>query len=78
MNNVIVFNLNGLVSDEALEQFRQKKIKEFREGIVVNDERVKDVTMVHISELGAEFTLDIVARNTMEQLYCAEGDQNEE
>lgn len=78
MNQVIVFNLNGIVSDEAMEQFRQKKIKEFKEGIVVYDERVKEVVTINTSELGAEFTTEIVARNTMEQLYRVEGDQNEE
>lgn len=75
MNNVIIFNLFGRNSNETLENFRQQKIKELKEGVVVIDERVKDTITMRIDELGAEFTTQVVVREAMvNEFNCAKED----
>jgi hypothetical protein len=54
MNNVIMIRVNGTMTKQFYDDFRQKMLKDIKEGLFIVDDTVKDVIVTRMEGLGIE------------------------
>lgn len=54
MNNVIMIRVNGTMTKQFYDDFRQKMLKDIKEGLFIVDDTVKDVIVTKMEGLGIE------------------------
>jgi hypothetical protein len=54
MNNIIMIRVNGTMTKEFYDDFRQKMLKDIKEGLFIVDDTVKDVIVTRMEGLGIE------------------------
>ena len=52
MNNIIMIRVNGTMTKEFYDDFRQKMLKDIKEGLFIVDDTVKDVIVTRMEGLG--------------------------
>ena len=54
MNSIISVRLEGMVKPELLRSYRELLLKDIKEGLIVIDDSVKEITVTSISNLGID------------------------
>ena len=54
MNDLILIKVNGMLTRQAYNDFRKQKIKELKEGLLIQDETINEIMLVHANELGID------------------------
>ena len=52
MNNIIKIKVDGYMSLEDMRRYREQLLKDIKEGLLVVDDRVEEVVLTSIDNLG--------------------------
>ena len=54
MNSIIMVKINGIMDHEAQREYRKELLNDIKEGLFIIDDKIADVTVSHINDLGLE------------------------
>lgn len=54
MNNIIMIRVNGFINSKEQREYRKELLNDIKEGLLIVDDRISDVTVTHIDDLGLE------------------------
>lgn len=54
MSNIIMIRVNGLLGYEEKREYRKELLNDIKEGLFIVDDRITDVTVTHMEDLGLE------------------------
>lgn len=54
MSSIIMVKFNGIMDHEAQREYRKELLNDIKEGLFIIDDKIADVTVSHINDLGLE------------------------
>ena len=54
MGSIIMIRVNGLMDHEVQRQYRKELLNDIKEGLFIIDDKVEDVVVSNINDLGLE------------------------
>ena len=54
MSSIIMVKVNGIMDREVQREYRKELLNDIKEGLFIIDDKIADVTVSHINDLGLE------------------------